>query len=260
MASARGQLQLAGVPAFLRVLEELGGNIATRIAKEATEQGGEVVKRAAQANLLANPSVESTALVDSITNAPRYYRRTKTAVAIVGPRFSMVRHYRNRLRRPFKYAHLVEGGTAPHFTGKGARRFTRKVKRIDQRGNVRIEKYGAREFGTIHPGSRPEPFMRPAFDANRRTVLAIAERIARQRLDREARRLAAKQFREAAREATMISIPQPVRIARTGAVGYRVAGGGAALGVASMSTFDREFRREAALAARAAGGRLPRRR
>lgn len=260
MPSANGQLQLAGVPSFLRVLDELGGNIATRIAKEATEQGGEIIKRAAQANLAASPSVESTALIDSITNAPRYYRKNKTAVAIVGPRFSMVRHYRNRMRRPFKYAHLVEGGTAPHFVGKGARRSTRKAKRIDQRGNVRIERYGAREFGTIHPGARPEPFMRPAFDANKRTVLAIAERIARTRLDREARRLAAKQFRAAAQEETQIRIAQPMRIARTGAVGYRVSGGGRAFGVASMSTFDREFRREAALAARAAGGRLPRRR
>lgn len=242
--TTRLKFSLAGLDSFKRVLDELGGNIATRISNIAVKETAEVIKVAAQANLTMNDSIESGLLRESIGVRFKRYSSSKTSVAIIGPRGDFVGQWMGRKRWPLKYAHLVEYGTLPH-------KITMRIPTADGKFTTRT---------IIHTGARPKPFMRPAMDENKNHAIVVLRRLCAERLDREARRLAAKQFREAAREATMISIPQPVRIARTGAVGYRVAGGGAALGVASMSTFDREFRREAALAARAAGGRLPRRR
>jgi HK97 gp10 family phage protein len=52
---------------------------------------------------------------------------------------------------PRNYAHLVEFGTKPHSLGpRGGRRYG--------------ESSGAPAASLMHPGSRPKPFMRPAFD------------------------------------------------------------------------------------------------
>lgn len=257
-------LQLAGLNSFLRVLDELGGNIATRIANAATKEGGQIVLAAARANLITNPSIESGALLSSLATRHRYYRKSKTAVAITGVDTGFATEFGGRPRKPFKYAHLVEKGTAIHAIGNGSRIRGKRHRRIGPRGDMETYFDPGPQKGRLHPGAKPEPFLRPAIDQNRQAIAQAIERISRERLDKEARKLAAKQFREAAAEETRIKLAQPFyskqAFIRPGVAGYAVSGGGKAYGVARSSSYERSVRREFALAARAAGGSLPRRR
>lgn len=58
------------------------------------------------------------------------------------------------------YAHLVEFGTAPHAVGKGSR--------LKSRG-----KQHANQHGLMHPGTKPQPFLRPAFDSKKFEALSV---------------------------------------------------------------------------------------
>lgn len=62
----------------------------------------------------------------------------------VGPASDYERDTQYGKRRPAKYAHLLEFGTAPHY----------------QPGR-----------GVTHPGSRPEPFLTPAYDSTKEVVV-----------------------------------------------------------------------------------------
>jgi HK97 gp10 family phage protein len=62
------------------------------------------------------------------------------------------------------YAHLVELGTKPHI----------------QKRKLRHEKRARR---WIHPGAKPKPFLRPAFDSNKEESVGIARKTLREELD-----------------------------------------------------------------------------
>lgn len=76
--------------------------------------------------------------------------------------------YRNKaVRNPRSYAHLVEFGTAPHTVSKGSK--------LKGRYQVR-----ALQYGIQHPGAKPHPFIRPAFDTKKEEALqVVADRIRR---------------------------------------------------------------------------------
>jgi HK97 gp10 family phage protein len=65
---------------------------------------------------------------------------------------------------PRRYAHLVEFGTAAHMVGKGSS-LKRRSSNFTQRADGAEYKPG-KQTGKPHPGSAPQPFMRPAFDEN----------------------------------------------------------------------------------------------
>lgn len=69
-------------------------------------------------------------------------KRKSAQYVVIGPR----KEFSERGRRPVKYAHLVEGGTAPH----GYKNSKRK-----------------------HPGSKPKPFLGPALEMTRPQIQII---------------------------------------------------------------------------------------
>lgn len=84
----------------------------------------------------------------------------------VGPDSSVEKQTQYGLRRPVKYAHLLEFGTAPHY----------------QPGR-----------GVVHPGSRPEPFLTPAyFETRDQVVKRFGDKIGPE-MEKRAAKLAAKQ-------------------------------------------------------------------
>jgi HK97 gp10 family phage protein len=84
----------------------------------------------------------------------------------VGPDSSVEKQTKYGLRRPVKYAHLLEFGTAPHY----------------QPGR-----------GVVHPGSRPEPFLTPAyFETREQVVKRFGDKIGPE-MEKRAAKLAAKQ-------------------------------------------------------------------
>lgn len=78
---------------------------------------------------------------------------------------------------PRAYAHLVEFGTRPHRTGKGSSLGDRKQR------------------GRSHPGARPQPFMRPAFDTKGEEAKKLIEKGIRQQLEVEVSKMARSTIR-----------------------------------------------------------------
>jgi HK97 gp10 family phage protein len=64
------------------------------------------------------------------------------------------------------HAHLVEFGTAPHRVGKGS----------DSR------KLFGKKRGRLHPGAKPQPFMRPAFDNKAAEAVAKVGEVLRRKI------------------------------------------------------------------------------
>lgn len=75
-------------------------------------------------------------------------------------------------RNARRYAHLVEFGASPHTVGKGSA--------LKKKG-----KKAAAQFGILHPGHAPRPFMRPAWDTKQAEAAKQVETVARRELAKE---------------------------------------------------------------------------
>ncbi len=100
----------------------------------------------------AQREASSGQLWRSIGFVVKTYKGGVITVGIVGARGGFGITFHGKPRDPVYYAHLVEGGTKPHALGKGSSR--RKSK----------------QHGNMHPGTKPRPFLRPAWDATESEV------------------------------------------------------------------------------------------
>lgn len=134
----RGARQVAGNLRQLANYVATPLNAASRFALRPTLS-------AAKQNAKALPSEEKTGtLAASLTikrdpKSPRLNPKHR-----VGPSSDFSRETQFGTRRPVRYAHLLEFGTAPHY----------------QPGR-----------GVTHPGSRAEPFLTPAYDSTKEQVV-----------------------------------------------------------------------------------------
>lgn len=113
-----------------------------------------------------------------VTIAKKYYTQTVTKSGKVRARaLRKDENYASPTTRriyPRRYAHLVEFGTAPHSTARGAGKRSKKRSRRDEvRG------------GHLHPGAKPKPFMRPAFDEQSENAINIIAQEAGKQLSAE---------------------------------------------------------------------------
>lgn len=104
--------------------------------------------------------------------------------AIVGPS----RRVFERGRKPTKYAHLIEGGTKKHTIRPKRAKALAIPQTVTARSTVYSQTTGRRRKGkqvsllnrrlvrsVRHPGTRPQPFIKPALDFNRGTVQALIQ-------------------------------------------------------------------------------------
>lgn len=99
----------------------------------------------ARTNVQAMPVNEKTGTLAKSLTIKRKAKSSKlNPVHQVGPDAGAGRLTRFGFRKPVKYAHLLEFGTAPHFQPKR---------------------------GIMHPGTRPRPFLTPAFFQTRDDVV-----------------------------------------------------------------------------------------
>lgn len=122
-----------GASELAQAFREMGRNPTVTGRRKARRAAATVIQNAAKANLVANDSVETGALLASLSVAEDDQRRNRT---IMGPRRGKVKG-----RIPSAYSHLVEFGTAPHW---------------------QPNRFG----GIMHPGARPKPWLRPAYEQN----------------------------------------------------------------------------------------------
>jgi hypothetical protein len=122
-----------------RMLRELPDRIERKVLRQAINVATTPAVRAAKR--LA-PKGESGLLKKSIGKKIKTYKRTNTAVALVGPRKQTVGEYKGKPRKPSKYAHLVERGTKAH-----------KITVVFKDGH---------KATFSHPGSKAKPFLKNA--------------------------------------------------------------------------------------------------
>ncbi|MDB5297298.1 MAG: hypothetical protein JWO31_3281 [Phycisphaerales bacterium] len=122
---------------------------------------------------------ESGLLAKSI--AKKIWSKKGSHAAIIGARADRSGTYRGRKRVPYKYIALVAQGTEPHDLSKKA---------VRKKGKVSGHQAGA---GTgMHPGAKPNPFLRDALDVNRAKVQKIQATKLRDSLEHEAAKLGSR--------------------------------------------------------------------
>lgn len=127
-----------------KALRELSKQVAVPLAST-SRFALQPTLRAAKSNVKGLPLKESSGTLAASLVIKQKPRTSKiNPVFQVGPDSGFQRATQFGSRRPVKYAHLVEFGTAPHY----------------QPGR-----------GVVHPGSAPHPFMAPAYFATREEVV-----------------------------------------------------------------------------------------
>lgn len=154
-------VMIRGERALIRKLDRMAKQSQrNKIARPAVRKAAAEVRKAAKrlAPVETGELKRSiTTKVETIRNGPVY--------AVIGPEN---RKNAQTGRNPANYAHLVENGTKPHrivpTAGKKALAISSKV--LSKRGTKVVASGASRNLvaGVDHPGSPPQPFMRPAFD------------------------------------------------------------------------------------------------
>jgi HK97 gp10 family phage protein len=122
-----------GARSLAMAFRELGRTPTARARRTARTEAAEVIAEAYKANLARNESIETGALVASIGVAEDQDRKNRTLTGAREGKF--------KGRIPSAYSHFPEYGTAPHWQPNC---------------------FG----GTMHPGARPKPALRPAYEQN----------------------------------------------------------------------------------------------
>lgn len=136
---------------LLRNIRELPDVLLDKVVKAAASTSMTPVLKAARARC---PERHGT-LKRALGKRRKVYKRSGVVFVAVGPR----RGFKDTTTGadPVNYAHLVEGGTAQHEVSSASGKLAI--------GPVVIS-------GTVdHPGAKAQPFMRPAYDSQRHTVV-----------------------------------------------------------------------------------------
>jgi HK97 gp10 family phage protein len=174
------------------ILKSLPAKVEGNVMRGALRAGQTVMLNGARAELVAQGSVDSGELLQSL----------RIRQAVRSKKFGWVR-MRLIAGNPIAwYAHFVEYGTATFYTGSGksrrrpyvikakdaeGKRFSSREKRRANRGGEAsaLRFMGMMVEKVVHPGSKPKPFMRRAFDKHSKAAVnAIADYI-RRRLPKE---------------------------------------------------------------------------
>jgi HK97 gp10 family phage protein len=164
------EFKLLGLDKLDRKLARLPASLRRKAATKAVRAGAKPILKAAKA-----AAAKETGLLQRALGV-RVRSDGKSVYIVIGPRAGQIRRtgkagfradkLRAKLsgsqarRRPTMYAHLVEGGAAPHVQPG------RKGRTIFLSGRfVRLK-------SDMHPGARAKPFMAPAFARNQRRALA----------------------------------------------------------------------------------------
>lgn len=168
MASENFNVQ--GLKELQNMLEQLPIRIEKNIMRGALRAGANVMRNAAR----QEAPVDDGTLKKSIkTTSPNIKKGDVTV----------------RVETDLYYARMIEFGTASYYTGNG--RTVGKHYKIPKltKGKRRLKK--ALNFGgvmvnsAVHPGIKPQPFMRRAFDGSSSEAVAAFAQYVATRLDKE---------------------------------------------------------------------------
>lgn len=150
-------VQVKGLADLQRALDTLAPKLAANVMRGALRAGLKPIMTAASGGV----PVDEGALRDSIRISAKVKQLQAVGAVKAGGR--------RKGKRPAYHAHLVEYGTGPH--------------RIEARPPNKALAIGV--FAVEHPGSRAQPFMRPALDGQHgAAVTAMADYIRKRLKDK----------------------------------------------------------------------------
>jgi HK97 gp10 family phage protein len=160
------KVKMTGVDELKKKLRELPRKMRGKIVRRAVNGGALIVLQSARRHVPVRTRTTKKSLGrKGKTGKKGYY-------VVIGPRFGhKVVSATGRTYDPAKMAHLIEGGTRPH---KIVVR-SRFGKPLDKPQVIH------------HPGSRAQPFIRPALEDNRAAVQGKIAQLLRDGLAQEAR-------------------------------------------------------------------------
>jgi HK97 gp10 family phage protein len=103
---AKDTFKLEGGKDLERRLKKLGEKVYRKVTKQAVGAAATPVVKAAKANV----ETDSGLLKKSLGKKVVTFKKTQTVAAIVGARRSVEGNVRGKVRKPSRYAHLVEKG------------------------------------------------------------------------------------------------------------------------------------------------------
>lgn len=151
---SKDSFKLEGFKELDRKLKKLGDKVHRKVTRQAVNAAATPVVKAAKAN--ADESKDSGLLKKSLGKKVATFKKTQTVAAIVGARKNVSGEVDGEIRRPARYAHLVEKG------------------HIDENGN--------------HVGARP--FLRPALDETGEKAMDVMGAKLAEGVEREAKKAA----------------------------------------------------------------------
>lgn len=177
-------MQVAGLSELHNTLQSLPTQIEANVLRGALRQGLKVIEQEARAKV----PVKEGALRDSIKIRFKRQRLKKAGMVVM----QVVAGNKTAW-----YPHLIEYGTASYYTGKGrtvGKPYIIKAKDATGKELSNPLKKAALRFGAtmtnqvVHPGIKPQPFMRPAADSLSGKALDEFTRYVQTRLPKEIKR------------------------------------------------------------------------
>ena len=160
----RAEIRIDGssLKGLLSLMEHIDDKVKRAGLKKALHEAGALVVNDAKNVVKRKHSI----LYDSLGSKEKVVLRkgNQFGFSVIGAERRAGQKIGGVERIPTKYAHFVEYGTAPHPTSKG-----------DLTNEVLLKRKGAtrKAQGSIHPGSKPFPFLRRAWDNNKTKAIDV---------------------------------------------------------------------------------------
>jgi HK97 gp10 family phage protein len=167
------QVSISGLKELDKILKTLPANVERNVLRGALRAGQNVIAKAAKSNLRSNGSVDSGELERSVR--VKFKRKSE--------KFGWVRSYVFAGSKKAYYANWVEFGTASYYSGNG--RTTGAPYEITPKVAGSLFLGGVFAQSVVHPGIKPKPFLRPAFDKNSEAALVAAAKYMQTRIPKE---------------------------------------------------------------------------
>ena len=162
--------KVIGGPELARKLKVLPDRVQTRVVRKAINKGATVILQAAKRNVPRRSRQLQRSLGRKVKS-----RKGRYAVVIGSRRGFKTVDDKGRAYNPTRVVHLVEKGTKAHSIPRPARGLLGRI--------------ALRRETSPHPGARPQPFLKPAFQQNRGAVMAAMKSQLGKEIEREAAKL-----------------------------------------------------------------------
>lgn len=163
MPRAEIKIDTSSLKELVSLMENIDKKVRNKGLREALKAGKKIFLEAARMKVPKNYKV----LLKSLGSREKFKFAKGFAYSVLGAKRRQGRKIKGLERIPTKYAHLVEYGAAPHTIGRG-----------DITSDILLQNGRSyKSTGKMHPGAKPKPFLRPAWDENKTKILAEMEKV-----------------------------------------------------------------------------------